>query len=130
VSNPKKVSFIALTRSSTSKSDRLVFNQNQLVGAIPSEIGLLAKLEYLVFGQNFLTGNLPTELGGLTALETLDFSYNNLSGTIPTQICQLWDYMLFQMSLTGCTAPEQAFGGLQCPAQECCHSCHKNTGAP
>jgi Leucine-rich repeat (LRR) protein len=56
-----------------------------LSGAIPSELGLLSKLEKLSLFRNQLHSSLPTQLGLLTKLLHLYTFQNRLSGTVPTQ---------------------------------------------
>ena len=60
-------------------------------GTIPSEIGLLTRLEVLEVDNNgMLEGSVPTEIGALTALRTLDLStLPSLMGVLPTQLGQL-----------------------------------------
>ena len=70
-----------------------------LDGAIPAELGNLAKLEILNLWDNDLTGAMPSELGNLAELKDLDLVGNNLSGAIPSElgnlakleILNLWD---------------------------------------
>ncbi|WP_338766988.1 choice-of-anchor D domain-containing protein [Bernardetia sp. ABR2-2B] len=56
---------------------------NNLEGAIPTEIGSLISLEELYLSNNNLTGSIPTELDNLTALTDISLSRNGLSGSIP-----------------------------------------------
>jgi hypothetical protein len=63
---------------------------NPLVGPIPSEIGQLQKLNFMNIGGNpSLYGTVPTELGRLTALEWLGLWDSSYVGTIPTVLGQL-----------------------------------------
>ena len=70
-----------------------------LDGAIPAELGNLAKLETLNLWNNDITGEMPSELGNLAELKDLDLVSNNLSGAIPSElgnlakleILNLWD---------------------------------------
>jgi hypothetical protein len=60
-------------------------NQPYLRGTIPSEIGLLTKLQILDFaGCPLLTGAIPSEMGLLTNLRHLNLSDNNFNGTLPS----------------------------------------------
>ncbi len=63
--------------------------ENDLVGTIPSELGLLTALEYLYIYTNRVTGVLPSELGLLTNLVEFKVNSNELSGTVPTELGQL-----------------------------------------
>ena len=45
-----------------------ILHGNNLIGAIPKEIGMLKYLKVLDLGQNQLSGPIPPELGNLTNL--------------------------------------------------------------
>jgi len=49
---------------------------NNLVGTIPTEMGLLKGLEVWGMERGGLTGPIPTEIGNLSALYFLDLDYN------------------------------------------------------
>ena len=66
--------------------DAVKFYDNELVGTIPSEVGLLTPLTYLDFYDNDLTSTIPSEIGLLTQLTYLDFYDNALTSTIPSKI--------------------------------------------
>jgi hypothetical protein len=64
---------------------------NYLNGPIPSELGLLTKLENgLILAVNQLTATVPTHLGSLTMPTELVLNENLLTGIIPTELgnCQ------------------------------------------
>ena len=65
------------------------FEDNNLVGTIPTEMGLLTDLVVLGMEQGVLQGSVPSELGELTDLNFLDLDFNFLSGTLPTELWQL-----------------------------------------
>jgi Leucine-rich repeat (LRR) protein len=65
-----------------------LFNNN-LAGALPSEIQQLSALTYLVLAANKLTGPIPAELGQLGALRTLGLNGNQLSEAIPPELARL-----------------------------------------
>ncbi|CAI5952946.1 unnamed protein product, partial [Closterium sp. NIES-64] len=58
----------------------------ELLGSLPSELGMLPNLGYLDLSFNSLTGSLPLYLAKLTGLDTLDLSHNQLSGSIPKDL--------------------------------------------
>jgi pimeloyl-ACP methyl ester carboxylesterase len=62
---------------------------NNLVGAIPAELGLLSSLGNLQLAQNQLSGSIPAQLGNLIGLTYLDMSNNQLSGAIPASLGNL-----------------------------------------
>ena len=67
----------------------LALSQNELNGAIPTELGKLTNLEQLYLWGNQLNGAIPTELGNLTNLEQLYLGDNELNGAIPTEFGNL-----------------------------------------
>ncbi|KAI3924817.1 hypothetical protein MKW98_031068 [Papaver atlanticum] len=62
---------------------------NNLVGNIPTQIGLLRKLSYLNLGSNNFTGSVPSEIGNLRELRFIRLANNTLTGPIPYQVCSL-----------------------------------------
>lgn len=69
-----------------------VFHVNKLngiTGTIPTELGLLTKLQSLKLSQNHLRGTLPSELGNLNQVSLLAISRNGISGTIPSEFGRL-----------------------------------------
>jgi len=62
-----------------------------LRGCIPTEIGLLTKLEVLhLRDTNWLTGPIPEELGQLSnTLYDMQLQNNDLTGTIPEWVCDM-----------------------------------------
>ncbi|REA60915.1 hypothetical protein DSL64_13520 [Dyadobacter luteus] len=80
-------------------------NDNNLVGALPMELGLLDKLNILSISYNpQLTGEIPTSLGNLTNLTFLNLIANNLTGNIPAEIGNL-------IGLTGLNMYQNALSG-------------------
>ncbi|UCG27158.1 MAG: leucine-rich repeat domain-containing protein, partial [Bacteroidales bacterium] len=80
------------------------FDQNNLNGPIPPEIGDLDSLHVLNLPDNQLTGTIPVEMGNLTRLQHLDLNMNQLTGSIPVGICSLSDLVhigLHYNQLTG-----------------------------
>ena len=80
-----------------------------LKGAIPPELGSLAKLEGLWLYGNELSGTIPPELGSLAGLQRLALSANQLSGAIPAELGSLADLRSLSLSdnsLTGPIPPE------------------------
>lgn len=63
----------------------IVTGANKLTGSIPSEFGMLSKLENIALGHNNLDGTLPTELAMINGLKKLDFGDNMLTGPIPSE---------------------------------------------
>lgn len=65
------------------------FEYNNLVGSIPTELGLLSDLELLGMENGGLGGPIPSQLGQLSNLYFIDMDYNELSGSLPTELYQL-----------------------------------------
>jgi hypothetical protein len=60
---------------------------NQLVGGIPTQLGLLTTLQSLNLAGNNLGGtSMPSEIGRLVDLETLDLQVATLAGQLPSEI--------------------------------------------
>ena len=83
----------------------LVFDDNELSGEIPAELGSLSNLVTLDLNFNGLRGEIPAELGSLSNLRELWLDHNRLSGEIPVELGslsnlkQLW---LDHNRLSGC----------------------------
>lgn len=87
----------------------LTLNQRRLDGAVPPELGNLAKLEELSLSGNQLSGTIPERLVRLASLETLSLSDNQLDGKIPhqlTRLSNLKELHLSGNSLSGCIPDE------------------------
>ena len=57
---------------------------NDLIGTIPTELGLLTSLIGLYLGRNDLNGTVPSELGLIQNLTTMVLLGNQLTGNLPT----------------------------------------------
>jgi Leucine-rich repeat (LRR) protein len=65
---------------------KVILNNNNLIGKLPSDIGKLTQLTELQLQTNSLTGKLPSEFSDLIKLTDLRLNNNQLSGTIPVGI--------------------------------------------
>lgn len=72
--------------------------ENNLVGTIPTEIGLLSDLAIWGMERGGLTGNIPSEIGQLSGLIFLDLDFNDLSGSLPTEIYLLTGLTQFDVN--------------------------------
>lgn len=59
---------------------------NNFVGQLPTQLGMMQKLNILALDDNGLDGTIPSEIGSLSRLQILDLSNNALGGSIPTTI--------------------------------------------
>jgi Leucine-rich repeat (LRR) protein len=75
----------------------LNLHTNVLSGSLPSSLGNLTNLTLLHLYINQFTGSLPTELGGLTNLTELDAYSNQLGGTIPAGLGNLVNLQILNM---------------------------------
>ena len=83
----------------------LVFDDNQLSGPIPSELGNLANLVELGLHDNQLSGSIPSELGNLANLVGLGLHDNQLSGPIPSELGNLANLQVLELrdnQFSGC----------------------------
>jgi hypothetical protein len=67
----------------------LMLHNNQFVGGIPTEIGMLPQVRLISLHKNALTGTIPTTLGLLSTLEVLKLHHTDLSGSVPEEVCRL-----------------------------------------
>ncbi|XWS41850.1 hypothetical protein CRYUN_Cryun17cG0118300 [Craigia yunnanensis] len=70
----------------------------QLLGSIPSDLGMIQHLENLDLSNNSLNGSLPFSIFNATQLRFLDLSNNLISGVIPETIGLLQNLQLFNLS--------------------------------
>ncbi|KAL3507250.1 hypothetical protein ACH5RR_032632 [Cinchona calisaya] len=68
---------------------KLDLHNNQLIGGIPQELGMLTELLYLDLSTNYFNGSVPQHLENLQHLCHLNLSNNILSQKIPFQIGKL-----------------------------------------
>ena len=78
---------------------------NDLTGAIPSELGNLAELVSLDLSGNGLTGAIPSELGNLAELEWLYLYDNGLTDMIPAKLGQLAELRALWLESNNLTGP-------------------------
>ncbi|UZR92287.1 leucine-rich repeat domain-containing protein [Chondrinema litorale] len=62
---------------------KLILNNNNLSGTIPTEIGNFSNIVEIDFGKNSISGSVPAAFGNLTTLEILWLNENDLTGQIP-----------------------------------------------
>ncbi len=71
-----------------SKVVNIDLSSNNLMGALPTELGNLSALSSLDLVDNYLTGNIPASINtvNLPLLDHLFLDHNSLSGTLPASI--------------------------------------------
>lgn len=82
---------------------------NNLLGALPTNVGEMAALQVLDLSSNFLTGFMPTELGALPFIRELILSNNFITGTMPTEVGNM--LTLEVLNLEGPTTQGLNIGG-------------------
>ena len=73
-------------------------------GEIPSELGVLSKLEYLYLWNNQLSGTIPAEIFRLDSLRVVQLDQNLLTGHLSSHIAMLASLLeleLFGNQFTG-----------------------------
>jgi hypothetical protein len=65
------------------------YEDNNLAGTIPTEMGLLSMLTVWGMERGGLTGPIPTEIGKLSSLVFIDFDFNQLTGSLPSELFTL-----------------------------------------
>jgi hypothetical protein len=65
------------------------YEANNLVGTVPTELGLLHDLQVWGMEQGGLTGPIPTQIGELKNLTFIDLDFNELTGTLPSELFSL-----------------------------------------
>ncbi|KAL4376623.1 hypothetical protein GQ457_02G008070 [Hibiscus cannabinus] len=76
---------------------------SQLIGSIPSDLGMLEHLHSLDLSSNSLNGSLPVSLFNSTELRFLDLSNNLIAGGIPETIGSLQNLQVLNLSDNGLT---------------------------
>ena len=83
----------------------LSLRDNNLIGALPAELGDLSRLETLNLYANRLTGPLPREIGNATSLRELWLGHNELSGEIPPTLGRLVNLRELIVDASGLSGP-------------------------
>ncbi|KAJ1397339.1 Protein kinase domain [Sesbania bispinosa] len=83
----------------------LVLPNNQLLGSIAEELGMIQYLRHLDLSNNFLNGSLPNSIFNSSHLQVLSLSNNVISGQLPELIGKLTSLQFLNLS-------DNAFAGL------------------
>ena len=79
--------------------ERIIFENNDLSGTIPTELALLPDLKVLGMEQGTTSGTIPSELGQLKKMIFIDLDFNELTGTIPSEIYQLTNLITLDLNV-------------------------------
>ncbi|CAN6271455.1 unnamed protein product [Urochloa humidicola] len=90
----------------------LNLGNNNFIGVIPPEMGLLKELLFLNLSFNKLHGDIPQSICNLTNLQGLDLSSNHLTGTIPAALNNLHFLSVFNISFNDLEGPVPTIGQL------------------
>jgi len=93
----------------------LTVQGNNLVGTIPTDIGLLTNIQFLFLSGNALSGTIPAEINSLRQLVQVGFDKNQLTGGFPdlSQLLGLQIVYLQNNLLTGTLLPFSKLPALQ-----------------
>ena len=93
--------------------EKLNLAQMNLVGSLPSEIGILTDLQSLSLRNNIISGVLPSTIVTMTQLRRLDVQMNALKGKLPdlSLLSHLQYLVLGENDFTG-TIPAESFSNL------------------
>ena len=83
------------------------FSNTDVMGTLPTELGLMKQLETLLLHSNELSGTVPTEIGLMTSLSALYIHGNNLSGILPNELCSLPSLSHLHVDCNKVTCPEE-----------------------
>ncbi|RZC54922.1 hypothetical protein C5167_013774 [Papaver somniferum] len=64
----------------------LILPNNQLLGSISADLGMIEHLQQLDLSNNFLNGSLPASIFNASELKLLSLSNNELSGRLPESV--------------------------------------------
>ena len=93
-----------ITTDLSGRVTKVELGDNNLRGALPTELGNLASLTHLDLRRNRLNGEIPTELGNLSNLKTLYLFGTKISGEIPRELANLTNLeklLLYSNDLSG-----------------------------
>ncbi|KAJ7946098.1 Receptor protein kinase-like protein [Quillaja saponaria] len=76
----------------------LVLPNSQLLGSIPTDLGMIQHLRHLDLSNNFFNGSLPTSILNSSELQVLSLSNNVISGELPESIGKLTNLQLLNLS--------------------------------
>jgi len=88
---------------------------NSIEGSIPTEFGLLTRLQHLLLDHNKLTGSLPSELSRCEHLYSMHLQGNQLEGLVAEEVCELVSFKSLAHISTDCET-----GSITC---SCCEEC-------
>ncbi|XP_059627082.1 probable LRR receptor-like serine/threonine-protein kinase At3g47570 [Cornus florida] len=71
---------------------------NKFTGKIPTEIGMLQKLNTFDLSANNFSGGMPSSLGNLSMLNILGLESNNLNGSIPSSLGKCQNLLILDLS--------------------------------
>jgi len=93
-----------ITRSDGARCvERIIFENNNVAGTIPTELGLLDELRVLGLEQGNTGGKIPSELGRLEKMLFIDLDFNRLTGEIPSEIYKLTNLETLDLNVNSLT---------------------------
>lgn len=84
IDNTKDMYTFGITCNAYSRAETIMMPDNNLVGSLPSELGLLTALDLVALNHNQISGSIPDAYQSLKYLEGFELQYNKLTGTLPS----------------------------------------------
>ena len=88
--------------------DRIEFEDNNLSGSLPDEVGRLEDIRFIYLERGGVGGTIPSSYGDLENLLVFDIDFNQVSGTIPETFYDNTNMLQFDLNnntLTGTLDP-------------------------
>ena len=94
------------------KLNGLYLGENPIETTIPSELGQLELLKHLQIHSTRLQGGIPTEIGRLASLQDLQLGWAGLTGTLPSELGGLTNLIVMEAFDNSFTGPIPSTVGL------------------
>ena len=107
----------------------LDLGDNDLTGTLSTNIGRLWFMGFLYLNGNpNLVGTIPTEIGLLEGLQKLHIQGSGFTGTIPTELCDLTESFFYKFNADCLEDPVTGEAAMPCPEGCCTKCCDRASG--